>query len=444
MNPPPGPQRSLWQLCVPLLLNSVLGLATTLLDAAILSHHSQQAVAAISVANQILAAAYDSTMLLAIGSVVLLTQALGRGDAAQARRLASLALAGNAVLGALIGLLLWCVAPALVRAMDTPPELQADVVRYVRLLCLVMPAHALLMAGTAALRGFALVRVLLWLGVLAFPSYALLSFVLVLGAGPVPALGVYGSALATMAVRVLSVLVLGVVLVRLLGLRLPRPAWDGVRELWRMARLAAPSVLDNVSYGFYQLVLLSFVAGLGVATVASRFFALTLGAFLAVVVMAVSQANEVLVGYHLGAGQAAVARQRAWRSALWSAALATGLSLLLWLAAEPLTALFSSDPAVQQQVRSLMLLTVLIQPLTGLNTVLFHSLRVSGDVTAPVLFSQVVMWGVATPLAWVLAVPAGLGLAGLWWAFIAEEALKTGYMVWRWSRPRPVAAAAVD
>ncbi|MEF7613148.1 MATE family efflux transporter [Aquincola sp. MAHUQ-54] len=444
-HPTDSSDKSLLRLSIPMLLNSALGLVTALLDAIVIGRYAKDAAAAVSIANQILAVVYDFSLLLGVGAVVLVTHALGRGDRQEARETALAALAANTVLGLALGLLLWLCAPALVDALGTPAALQADATRYVTVIAWAMPFNAFLMAGMACLRGFALMRTILLLGLVAFPSYAVLNAVLVLGFGPVPALGVAGSALATLAVRVASALVLGVVLARMLGLSVPllrQAAASGARRVRRMAALASPSVLDNVSYGFYQLLLVSFIAGLGVTAVVGRFYTLALTAFLAVVVMAISQANEVLVGYEAGAGRVAHLRRRAWRSGAASALLATVLALAMWAAAQPLASLFSSDPEVHREVRALLLLTIFIQPLTGLNTVLFHSLRVTGDVLAPVVFSQFVMWGLAAPLAWLLCVEFAMGVPGLWYAFIVEELFKTAYMAWRWQRAAGPALAA--
>ena len=172
-------------------------------------------------------------------------------------------------------------------------------------------------------------------------------------------------------------------------------------------------------------------------------------AFLPVVIMAVSQANEVLVGYRFGAGKGEDVYGRAWRSGAIAAVVSTGCAVLIFMLSSPLVGLFTDDAAVHAQARELLYLTIFIQPLSGLNTVLFHSLRVLGDVRAPVLFSQVIMWGLAAPLAWLLCVYLDFGVAGLWYAMIFEEAAKTLFMVVRWMRhsrttPETLPAAGCD
>lgn len=424
----------MWRLGLPLLLNALLGLFTSLVDAVILSRYSKEAAATVSIANQILTPVYDLSLIVGVGAVVLVSKALGQADAMHARHVSGVAILANTLFGVLVGLVLWLLAPWLVVLVDTPQALRGSAEHYIRLIAWAMPFNACLLAAMSCLRAFAMGRMVLYLGLLAFPGYALLSAVLVMGLGPIPALGVEGSAWATVLIRVLAVGVLLMLLPRATGVLWP--GWGSLvqarGQLVRMVRIASPSVLDNVSYGFYQLLLLSFVAGLGVTAVVGRFYALTLGAFLAVIVVAISQSNEVIVGHLAGQDRWAEANRQVWRSGAWAVGLASSCAVLVWAFSDVLLKAVHADEQVSATVRQLMWLTIFIQPLTGLNTVLFHSLRVKGDVMLPVICSQVVMWGLAVPMAWWLSAVQGMGVVGLWYAFLIEEACKTAVMVWRW------------
>ena len=430
--------KTLFQLCYPLLLNAALSLGVSLLDQMIISAYSDQAAAAVSIANQVLGVAYDFSALLGVGGVILVARQLGQGDEAGARRIASVAIAANAALSLLIALLLLPLGPLVLRWLNTPAEIVADARLYIHVIAAAMVFNGLLTAAVGVLRAFGEVKVILALGVLANVLYVALELLLIHGHGPVPGLGVLGSALATLLVRVVGVALLLWVLLRRLRLAwrsgLAAPAWWAL--LRRLFKLSLPSVLDNVAYGFYQLWLVSFIAGLGVATVLGRSYTLALTAFLSLVVMAISQGTEVLVGWRIGAGDDDGARRRALRSAVLAMLWSTALALLIWALARPLTGLFTADAQVHRLVRELLGWTILLQPVTALNTVLFHSLKASGDVLAPVLASQLVMWGVGLPLAWWLTQQLGLGVVGLWQVFILEETLKSLYMLQRWQRGR--------
>lgn len=432
----PASTATLSRLALPLLLNSMLGLITNLADTYIISAYSKSAAAAVSLANQILVVAYDLSVLLGVGATILIARSLGKQNRADSQHIARFAIVSNTVLGVVIGLVMYLFAPILVRLLNTPAEVFDDTLRYIEIISIAIPFNGFLMASVSCLRGFSLTRAIFLLGIFAFPSYLLLDYILVLGAGPIPALGVTGSALATLLVRVGSVLVLVFVLPSLIGL-----SWRGLRSLIReralltkLIQLSSPSVLDNVAYGFYQLVLVSFIAGLGVVAVVSRFYALALSACLAVIVMAISQANEVLVGYRQGEESYSRMKRQVWQSGVYSILLASLCAAILYWFSPPLVALFTEDAEVIALTGHLLLLTIFIQPLTGLNTVLFHSLKVLGDVRTPVIFSQVVMWLMAIPLAYWLVSVKGYGVAGLWYAMMVEEFAKTLFMIIRWKK----------
>ncbi|MFT7723813.1 MAG: MATE family efflux transporter [Roseateles sp.] len=431
---PPTTGKTLLQLCLPLFLNGFLALGVALIDQFIISSYSDDAAAAISVANQVLGIVYDLSGLLAVGGVIVVARRLGAGDEAQARQTAQVAIVANSLLSVLLALGLLAAGHRVLPLIGTPPQIVGDATLYIRVIAIAMVFNGMLTAAVGVLRAFGHVKVILLLGVLANLLYVFLEFSLMHGLGPIPSLGVYGSALATLIVRGVGVALLLWVLARRLRLAwrsgLDRGAW--LARVRQLTALSGPSVLDNMAYGFYQLAIVSFITVLGVGAVLSRSYTLTLTAFLSLLTLTISQGNEVMVGWRLGAGDPQAARRRAWRSAAIAMALSFAVALLLWLAAGPLIGLLTPKAEIHATARQLLLLTLLLAPIGALNTVLFNSLKAAGDVNAPVLASQLVTWAVALPLAYLFSRTLGLGVPGLWWAFIIEESLKAAYMALRW------------
>lgn len=434
MSSPTG--KTLFQLCYPLFLNAFLTLGVTLADTMIISNYSDAAAAAVSIANQVLGVGYDLSALLGVGAVILVSRALGKGNEDDARRIATVAILANAALSFFISIVLALAGPTLIDLINTPTEIVSDAVLYLYVICVAMTFNGFLMASVSVLRAFGRVKTILMLGMFANVLYIALEFVLIYGFGPIPEMGVFGCALATLIVRVTGVVLLIWVLIRHLKLNgLFRGLGNPVAPLVkRLFKLSYPSVLDNVAYGFYQLTLVSFIAGLGVTAVLGRSYTLALSAFLTVIVLTISQGTEVLVGYRYGEGNTLAARARGFKSMLIAAVLATGFSVLFYGLSDQLIGLFTQDQEIHALAEQLLFLTIFLQPVTALNTILFHSLKAVGDVYVPVVISQVVMWGISLPLAYWLCVPMEMGVVGLWYVFIFEEALKGACMLYRWLR----------
>ncbi len=430
-------QKTLFQLSFPLFLHSLLMLAVVLIDTIIISAYSGDAAAAVNVANQVLMVAYEFSALLGVAGVIMISHSIGRGDIERAREIAGVTVLANTALGVVIGVLLAAFGPFLLHWLNTPEAVAGEATLYIQVAAVAMAFNGFMVAAVACLRGFARSRTVLFMGVFAAAFYLAMEYLLILGPGPLPALGVLGSALGTLLMRVACAAVLAWTLLWAVGVRLrPRNLLASWALVKRLLALSFPSVSDNIAYSFYQLILLSFAAGFGVVAVLGRAYVMIAGTFLTLVIMAISQGNEVLLGYQRGGGRTELAYGQALRSAVVAVLASGSLAFLLYLGSDRFIGLFSADPAVLALGRELLLLTIFLKPGYAINAILFHSLKAVGDVRWPVLVSQSVTWGFSLPLAWLLCVHMQYGVPGIWYALIAEETLKAALMYGRWEGRR--------
>lgn len=429
--------KTLFQLSFPLLLNSLMTFAVMLSETMIVSAHSANTAAAVAVAKQVLVIAFEVSAMMGIGAVILISHSLGRGDEAAARQVATVAVVANSAIGLVLGLLLGVGGPFVLCLLGTPDVLAADARLYLGIVAAAMVFNGFSMAAMACIRAFGHSRVILQQGIVVAVLFVAAEYALVLGIGPIPALGVAGAAAGVLVVRMLMAVLLWIALRRIADIRIGLDALRCQLPLVRrLLSLSFPSVSDYIAYGFYQLILLGFVGGFGVAAVLGRTYALIVMAFLILVIVAISQGNEVLLGYRRGEGRPDEAYRQALRSSLLAAAVATGPAVLFWLVADPFVAMFTADAEVRALTGRLLWLTIFIQPGFALNTILFQSLRAVGEVRWPVMISLGVTWGFGLPLAWLLCVHQGLGVEGVWYALIIEETIKGMLMLHRWTRRR--------
>ncbi|RVQ74139.1 MATE family efflux transporter [Sinorhizobium medicae] len=426
---------TLFHLSFPLFLQSLVALVVMLFDTMIISAYSAGAAAAVSIANQILMVAFEVSTLLGIGGVILISRALGAGNEAQARAIAAVAIVANTGLGTGLGVVLAIAGPLVLSLMETTDAVARDARLYILFVSGALISICFSAAAVACLRGFGHSRIILLLGVSGSLFYLALEYVFILGFGPIPALGATGSALGTLVMRTVVAIVLVCVLAKVLRLRLwsvrLASQWPLVRRLFG---LSFPSVSDYIAYGVYQLILVGFIAAFGVTDVVSRAYVMIAVSFLTLVIMAISQGNEVLLGYHQGAGRMGQAHAQAVRSTVIAAAAATSLATLLYFLSDRFIGLFTQQADVLDLSRRLLWLTIFLQPGFAANIILFHSLRAVGDVRIPVLVSQGLTWGLSLPLAWLFCVHYGHGVVGIWYALIIEETMKAILMSLRWTQ----------
>lgn len=427
--------KTLFQLCFPLFLHSLISFSVVLIDMLIISRYSQEAAAAISIANQVLLIAYEFSVLLGVGGVIVIAQSIGRNDVDYAKFVAKITVIANAFLSFLMSLVLAILAPFLLYWINTPLELYDDALLYVYICCVSLTFNGFMLAAIHCLKGFGLTKTIFIMGLLSQSLYIILEYVLILGWGPIPSLGVFGSAMSTLIIRVLATFLLFFILIKSLSLDIDlnldfNRAYSIAKNLFK---LSFPSVSDNIAYGFYQLIIIGFIASMGVTVVLSRTYTMIANSFMTLVIMVVSQGNEIILGYYVGGKELnKKINNRALKSALIASILSTLIAILLYLLSDQFFQLFTSDKEVLAIGKQLFFLNIFLQPVFACNAILFHSLKAVGDVNWPVIASQLITWCISLPIAYIVCLPLGFGIVGVWCVFIFEEALKTITMLCRW------------
>lgn len=244
------------------------------------------------------------------------------------------------------------------------------------------------------------------------------NWLLVYGHAGFPALGVVGSAYATVAARIYLALVLFAVIVwreRGIsgGLRDVPFAVDYAR-IGQLLRLGVPAALQiTLEIGVFaaasalaaRITPFALAANQMVMNVASFFFMIPLG---------LSSAAAVRVGQAVGRGDSRGVRLAGWAALGLTATYMASISVLFIATPRLFLGLFTQDAALLQAGASVLFICALFQPLDGCQTVATGALRGLGDTRTPMVVNLVGHWGVGLPVAYVLCFHRGWGVQGLW------------------------------
>jgi putative MATE family efflux protein len=251
--------------------------------------------------------------------------------------------------------------------------------------------------------------------------------VMILGWGPMPALGVYGAALATVLTRGLG-FVVGLELLRRRGgirLELSLPVARTI------ARIGLPTMLTGVLFSLIYMLLVRVVGRFGTSAIAALGVGHKIEGISYMTCIGFGLAAETLVGQNLGAGQPARARRAGWLTARIAAVPACALALLFLLAPGALVAVFTDDPAVIRDGSLYLRAAAVAQLAVAFETVLEGGLTGAGYT----LYTMLAVVGISAlriPLADLVAGP--FGLAGIWWMLAATAVARAAAMtsLWQW------------
>ncbi|MGW3041044.1 MATE family efflux transporter [Kitasatospora sp. NPDC001159] len=301
------------------------------------------AVAAVTLAGTVENLLLGLVLVVASGTSVRLSHALGAGDHDEAARTTRAAWRLCAVGGVALGVPGFLLRDRLAAAF-LDGEAAARAGEY---LTVAFPAFALFFAQRVAdelFKGAGDTRTPMRIALLSNALLLVLDPLLILGPGPLPALGVTGAALALAASRAVAFAVT-------LRLR-PRTggaAWGVGSAALRIVRAGAPFGLDFSARMAVGTAQLGLVAGFGVAAVAGYGIGYRLLLVVTMAFYAVRQAAALRAAHLAGAGARAALGALRRATVRFAALLGAGAAVLSASLAGPLTSLFTDDQAVAAQ-----------------------------------------------------------------------------------------------
>jgi MATE family, multidrug efflux pump len=247
---------------------------------------------------------------------------------------------------------------------------------------------------------------------------ALGNWVFVYGKLGAPALGVVGSAYATLGARVfLAVALFGVILHRERrrpsGLHDVPFALDPAR-LWQLVRLGAPAAGQLLlEVGVFALAS-ALAAQIGPLALAANQIVLNIAGFLFMIPLGLNSAAAVRVGHAVGRRDAAGARAAGWTALALTGAFAVVTSAVIAIVPEPFLRIFTTEPSVIDVGAALLLFYAVCQPFDGFQSVATGALRGLGETRAPMLANLIGHWAIGLPIGYLLCFSRGWGVVGLW------------------------------
>jgi putative MATE family efflux protein len=429
---------SLLALAWPIFVEQGLHVMTGTVDTFMVSYVSDNAVAGLGVANQIVVLAIILFNLVGIGASVSVTHSLGGGDPAGARHVATTAIAANFWIGAIVSTTVFLFAQPMLRLMHLPPELMIYGLPYLTIMGGTLFLESINMSISAILRAHGHTREAMLVTLAQNILNAIGNAVFLFGLFGAPKLGVVGVALSTVFSRFVACAALWVLLKRQTGIRL------ALLDFFRVSRekmkpilhIGLPAAGENISWWLAFMTVTSFVALMGGERLVVQSYTMQILYVVIIFSISIALGTEIIIGHLIGAGRFEEAYTELMRNLRTSFFLAMAAIGLVATFAPLLLGIFTSNPAVIAGGTLLLRMSLLLEPGRVVNIVVINGLRATGDVKFPIFLGLLSMWGVWVPLAWLLGLKMGWGLPGVWVAMMCDEWLRGMMMYRRWKHRR--------
>jgi MATE family multidrug resistance protein len=429
-------------LCWPIVLTNLAMNLMTTTDVMMLGWLSPEALAAGSLGFNL----YLPLMLFSIGIVgaaaPIAASRIGAdsADAEGVRRVGHQALISSLLLALPVWAILWNAAPIL-RAIGEPPQLATDAGLYVHGLQWAVAPLLLTFSTRSILAALNRTGPVLVASLIAVVFNALANYVLIFGHFGAPALGIFGSGLATSLSHLLMFLLLvGYSFldprVRTVGLFSQpwRPHAASLAQIWRLGLPIGAAIAAEISVFSFSALLMGL---LGPDSIEAHAIVIQIAATAFMVPLGLGQAASVRVGHAFGARDRAAVSLAGWTAfgmtmafvAISAGAMFAFPRLLIspFIATEA-----AANAAVVALALSFLRIAAIFQLFDGGQAALANMLRGVHDSRWPMIMALAGYWGIGMPTGLVLAFLTPLRGLGLWIGLAIGLAVVALLLLGRW------------
>ena len=324
-------------------------------------------------------------------------------------------------LSVLIGMAGWVLAPALLHLMATPEASRIEALAYLRVVFITMPFGAASMIVSMGLRGMGESKLPLFAMMLTVGIDIAANPFLIRGVGPIPPLGIAGSALSTALANMAGAgLMLAWIYHRDLPLRLRGGEWAYLlprgSELRFIVAKGLPMGAQMLLVSSAGLVMVGLVNREGLATAAAYGASMQLWNYLQMPAFAISSAVSAMVAQNVGAGLHHRVSQITWRGIMVNEGFTATLAVLILAFDGPLLHMFlapgSHAVPIAQHMQPIVIISYV---LFGVMMILTGTMRAYGAVILPLVMMFITMYPVR--LGFYFLAHPHIGAEALWWAY---------------------------
>jgi putative MATE family efflux protein len=412
-----------------------------------------EALAATSNATLVMFLMYAALFGFGMAATILIGQAYGRKDIESVRRTVGSAAGLFVTLAVIIAVIGYAEADRLLALLSTPPEARPLASKYLSVVFLSMPPAFVLTLLGMSLRGTGnSMTPLIWSLVNVALDIILNPF-LMRGIGPIPAMGIAGSAVATLLATGIA---LGGMLIHIYArdmvIRLRGAEWRFLKPDWSLLKIilvkGIPMTVQMFVLSGAGLVMLGLINREGWVTVAAYGITQQLWNYITMPAMAVGGAVSAMAAQNIGAGKWDRVSRITRSGVITSVLLTTSLVVIFTLLDRQFYALFvAPDSPVMAVAVHINWLSTWSLVLFGITFTLFGVVRANGAVWPPLI--MLVLSLIPFRIGTALVFRPVIGADAIWYSFGASSAVTVilavlyyRYGGWRSARMGPAPAPA--
>lgn len=388
--------KMLWTIGLPVALQNLISTSVNLMDTLMVGRLGENALSAVSIANQIFFFYSISIFGITSAAVILCSQYWGSENTRAIQKVLTLSLRLAAVAGIAFAVLLLLMPAQLMRLFTPDPAVIAMGVGYLRIVAVAYLFYGLTTTCLMVLRSVEDVKIAMCIYSLSVVVNIFFNYMFIFGKFGAPAMGVAGAAMGTLIARSLEFVIMLIYMLHFekkIRYKLPMLRQMEPVLLKDMMQYGMPVMINELLWGTAHSLHVVILGHMSVEAVAANSICSVIFQMTMSFIIGVSSASAVIIGKTVGQGDLKQTSQYAHRL-LW-VYLATGviLSCLIVLLREPIIQFYKIEPETIVMARQFMLVYAVVIFFTGFcHPMITGILRGGGDIMYAAVADAGCLW----------------------------------------------------
>ncbi|MBX8938741.1 MATE family efflux transporter [Enterococcus gilvus] len=419
-------------LAIPATIENVLQTAVGFIDALMISKIGLVAVTAVGIANTILNVYLALFIALGVGASALIAQKIGAKRPDEAQKVTNQAVMLTLAVSLLLGIISIVFGESLLRVMGASEAVLQEALQFF----MVVGGGALFMGLMtifgSILRATGDTKSPMKISVVVNIGNVVIDYILIFGLGPIPALGVLGTAIGTVLSRGLGCWLL-YRKVQQSESPVDHASLFNSGSYRPLVNLSIPATLERLVMRLGQVLYFGLIVSISAKTFAAHSIAGNIESFTYMPAYGLATAATTLVGNAVGAGESQQAKRYGYSAAKYGVIFMSLLGVVLFFGAPFFASLFTSDQEALRQIVIALRIDAFAQPGLAISLITTGALQGMGDTKSPLYSTAFGMWGIRVVGVIVLSKYLGLGIAGIWLSIAIDLYLRSLFLVYKFN-----------
>ena len=289
-------------LFLPIFIEQLFSMLLGNIDVLMLSQYSDEAVAAVGMANQLVMVGLMILGIVALGSSVQLMQLVSSSKQHYLKSVIKHSIYLNVMISLGLALVFFIFGRRFLTWVQTPVELLDGAYTYLVIVGVSLIFQSITTSMSTVFRSFAIVKIVMVISIITNVLSILGNYIVLLSPWDFLGTGIAGVANSTIIARFMGSALMIIYFIVLLPQH--RDAFRTLKleksTVQSIFKLGFPSAMENISYTTSQMIITGIIATFGTAMITSKIYTQNITTIIFTLAASISMANQVIVGRYIG------------------------------------------------------------------------------------------------------------------------------------------------